>query len=79
MKTDLNIQSKKIELIQWLSTIEDLSVINKIIALKTQESRDWWNSISDAEKQSIEVGLKDADAGKLNPHSKAKDLYGKWL
>lgn len=79
MKAELNIQSKKIELIQWLSTIEDLSVINKIIDLKKQENKDWWNSISENEKQSVEKGLQDAEAGKLNSHSKAKELYGKWL
>ena len=79
MKAELNIQTKKIELIQWLSTIEDLSVINKLIDLKKQENKDWWNSISDAEKQSVEKGLQDAEAGKLNSHSKAKNLYGKWL
>lgn len=79
MKADLNIQSKKLELIQWLSTIEDLSVLNKIIALKKQENKDWWNSISENEQQSIEKGLKDAEAGKLNSHSKAKQLYDKWL
>jgi hypothetical protein len=79
MKADLNIQSKKLELIQWLSTIEDLSVINKIIDLKKQENKDWWNSISENEKQSIEKGLQDAEAGKLNSHSKAKQLYDKWL
>ncbi|OYU79417.1 MAG: hypothetical protein CFE23_14045 [Flavobacterium sp. BFFFF1] len=79
MKAELNIQSKKLELIQWLSTIEDLSVLNKIIDLKKEENKDWWNSISENEKQSIEKGLQDADAGKLNSHSKAKQLYGKWL
>ena len=79
MKAELNIQSKKIELIQWLSTIEDLSVLNKIIDLKKQENKDWWNSISEDEKQSIEKGLQDAEAGKLNSHSKARQLYGKWL
>jgi len=79
MKAELNIQSKKIELIQWLSTIEDLSVINKIIDLKKQENKDWWNSISENEKRSVEKGLQDAEAGKLNSHSKAKELYGKWL
>jgi hypothetical protein len=79
MKADLNIQTKKIELIQWLSTIEDLSVINKLIDLKKQENKDWWNSISESEKQSVEKGLSDAEAGKLNSHSKAKQLYGKWL
>lgn len=79
MKAELNIQSKKLELIQWLSTIEDLSLINKIIDLKKQENKDWWDSISENEKQSIEKGLQDAEAGKLNSHSKAKQLYDKWL
>ncbi|RZJ99636.1 MAG: hypothetical protein EOO46_22425 [Flavobacterium sp.] len=79
MKAELNIQSKKIELIQWLSTIEDLSVINKLIDLKKQENKDWWNFISETEKQSVEKGLQDAETGKLNSHSKAKELYGKWL
>jgi hypothetical protein len=79
MKAELNIQSKKLELIQWLSTIEDLSILNKIIDLKKQENKDWWNLISENEKQSIEKGLQDAEAGKLNTHSKAKQLYNKWL
>jgi hypothetical protein len=75
----VSIQSKKLELIQWLSTIEDLSVLNKIIDLKKQENKDWWNSISENEKQSVEKGLQDAEAGKLNSHSKARQLYDKWL
>lgn len=79
MRSSANIQSKKIELIQWLSTIEDLSVINKLIDVKKQENKDWWNAASEAEKQSIEKGLRDADTGKVNSHSKAKKLYGKWL
>ena len=79
MKAELNIQSKKLELIQWLSTIEDLSVLNKIIDLKKQENKDWWNSISENEKLSVEKGLQDAEAGKLNSHSKARQLYDKWL
>ena len=39
MKAELNIQSKKLELIQWLSTIEDLSVLNKIIDLKSKKTK----------------------------------------
>jgi hypothetical protein len=79
MKADLNLQTKKLELIQWLSTIEDLSVLNKIIDLKKQENKDWWEAISEDEKQSIDKGLQDADLGKLVSHSKAKKLYDKWL
>ena len=79
MKVDLNIQNKKIELIQWLSTVEDLSVLDKVIELRKQESKDWYNSVDQLEKDSIEKGLKDAELGKLNPHSKARALYDKWL
>lgn len=79
MNTDLNIQNKKLELIQWLSTIEDISILNKIIELRKQQNKDWYNSISENEKESIEKGLQDAESGKLNPHSTARKLYEKWL
>ena len=79
MNVNLNILNQKLELIQWLSTIEDSSIIEKIMDLRKKESKDWWNSISESEKESIELGLKDAEAGKLNPHSKARELYEKWL
>jgi predicted transcriptional regulator len=65
MKIELNLQNKKLELIQWLSSIE--------------ESKDWWNSIAESEKEAIECGIHDANAGKLNPHSKARKIYEKWL
>jgi len=78
MNVDLNILNQKLELIQWLSTIEDASILDKIIDLRNKESKDWWNSISKKEKESIELGLKDAESGKLNPHSKARELYEKW-
>ncbi|MBK7638929.1 MAG: hypothetical protein IPJ22_02430 [Bacteroidetes bacterium] len=76
---NLNILNQKLELIQWLSTIEDSSIIEKIMDLRKKESKDWWNSISENEKEFIELGLKDAESGKLNPHSTARKLYEKWL
>ncbi len=79
MNIELNILNQKLELIQWLSTIEDSSIIEKIMDLRKEESKNWWNSISESEKESIEKGLNDADAGKLNPHSSARKLYEKWL
>ena len=79
MKIELNIQNKKLELIQWISTIEDTTIIEKIMDLRKKESKDWWNSISENEKESIEKGIKDANSGKLNPHSNARELYEKWL
>jgi hypothetical protein len=79
MPVSLKIQSQKIELIQWLSTVEDGSIIEKIDALRKQENKDWYTSISKSEQDSIDHGYKDAEAGKLNSHSKARRLYDKLL
>lgn len=80
MDTQLQIQNKKLELIQWLSTIEDLKFLEKISDLISNEKKkDWWDEISDAEKESLEKGIEQADSGKLNPHSKARAIYGKRL
>jgi hypothetical protein len=76
---EVNIQKAKIDLIQWLTTIEDSSVIQKIIELKNTENKGWWNEMSDVEKKSIELGISDADNGNLKPHSEAKKIYEKWL
>lgn len=76
---DINIQNKKIELIQWLSTLNDESIIEKIMKLRKSEKKDWWKEISKEEKNSIEQGIKDADSGKLKFHSEAKKIYEKWL
>ncbi len=60
---EINIQNKKIQLIQWLSTLNDESIIEKIMKLRENEKTDWWNNISDEEKNSIEKGLTDANSG----------------
>ena len=64
MKIELNLQNKKLELIQWLSI---------------EENKDWWNSIAESEKEAIETGIQDANDGKLNPHSKARKIYEKCM
>jgi len=79
MNIKLDLLNKKLELIQWLSTVEDSTILEEIMDLRKRQNKDWWNSISENEKESIENGLKDAASGKLNPHSSARKLYEKWL
>lgn len=76
---DLSLENKKIELIQWLSTLNDKSLIDKLMELRKREKSDWWNEISENEKESIEKGIQDADSGKLTSHSDVKKAYEKWL
>ncbi|MCC6330056.1 MAG: hypothetical protein IT174_16205 [Acidobacteria bacterium] len=73
------LQERKIELIQWLSIIDDAALLDKIEDLKEQNASDWWDEISAAEKDSIDRGLTDADAGKIKPHIDARSSYDKLL
>lgn len=76
---EVSLESKKIELIQWLSTLNDKTLIDKLMKLREKEKTDWWNEISAKEKESIEKGIQDADSGKLTSHSNVKEIYEKWL
>jgi len=76
---DTQILNDKLELIRWLSSIEDESIIKKLIEFRKQETKDWWQEISEAEKDSIKKGIEQADHNELEPHSEARKLYEKWL
>lgn len=75
----MNLQATKLELIQWLSTIDNPSIIEKIMAIRANEKEDWWDNLSALEKESINKGIEDADAGNLKDHDQARKIYGKWL
>ncbi|MDO5523825.1 MAG: hypothetical protein Q4G48_07260 [Bacteroidia bacterium] len=79
MTSDTKVLNEKLELIQWLSTVEDNAIIKKVMQIRNEEVSDWWDSISNAEKDSIEKGIIDADNGNVVPHSEARKQYEKWL
>lgn len=76
---DINIQNKKIEPIQWLTTLNDESIIEKLMKFREKEKTDWWKEASKEEKKAIEQGIKDSKSGNIKPLSEAKKLYDKWL
>ena len=76
---DNHLEKEKINLIQWVTTLEDPDMIQKLIDLRQNESKDWWYEISEAERKSINKGIAEADKEVLKPHSEAKKIYEKWL
>lgn len=79
MALSIDILDEKLQLIQWLSTVEDISVIEKLLKIRNEETKDWWHSISEEEQTSIEKGIMDADKQNVVPHSEARKIYEKWL
>jgi len=68
----------KLELIEWLTNLEDDATLNylKIVKESSAMHDDWWNLLSDQEKSGIYRGLRDVDAGRVVAHEDVKTKYG---
>jgi hypothetical protein len=64
MKTvDLN--STKLELIKWISNLNDDKVLDLINSFRISKTdKDWWNDLSNQQKRDIELSLKELNEGK---------------
>ena len=68
----------KLELIEWLTHLDDDDTITylKIVKDSSETGSDWWQELSSEQKQGIERGLRDIDAGRVTPHDQVKKEYG---
>ena len=74
MKTD----AAKLELITWLSQLEDKGVLSSLLFLKkSSEAGDWADSLSPEQKNRVEEGLEDIKAGRTVTSEKVWAKYGR--
>ena len=74
MNAIMNLQEKKLELVQLILNTKKPSVLKKVEAILKKESElDWWDGISESERKAIEKGISEADRGELTPHSVVMD------
>ena len=68
----------KLELIEWLAKLDDEETINYLKIVKDSKSsqNDWWDELTNDQKQGIQRGLKDIDEGRVTPHEDVKKKYG---
>jgi hypothetical protein len=68
----------KLELIQWLTKLEDDETLDylKVVKDSRDSNTDWWNELTDEQKSGIERGLKNVDSGKVHSHKDIKLKYG---
>lgn len=75
----MDIQSEKLQLIEWLAGLNDAKVLHEFITLKKKKEVDWWDKISAEERTEIEIGLAQADKGEVIPHEEVMAKCKKWL
>ena len=74
----MNLEARKVNLINWISSIQESNLIEKLEALQ-KEGADWWNKVSKEDKQAIDEGLEQLDRGEFLTRSevraKVKEKY----
>jgi len=71
----MDIAVKKIELIEWLSKVQDKKLIQKVESLRKEADADWWNSLTEEQQEDIEAGIVDLDSGKKKDFKKVLSKY----
>ena len=75
----MDIQAEKSKLIEWLSNLTDQAIVEKLKLFKDNFSTtsDWWETISENERKSIDRGLSDIAQGRTLPHSEVMKKHGR--
>ena len=78
----MNISAEKLDIIQRICEIQDndlIELIKNIVDLPRVSQKDWWDQITQEEKESINRGLNDLQQGKVHSHDQIRKKYEKWL
>ncbi len=77
----MNIQAKKLDLIEWISQLNDTSIIDTLKTIKEDyaKSKDWSHALKKEEIDSINRGLKDFEEGRIHSQDNARKIYEKYL
>ena len=75
----MNVQAKKLELVQQILDATDPIVLRKIEDVFVGKGYDWWDELGGEEKEAIRNGLAEAGNGELMPHEVImKDVRAKY-
>jgi hypothetical protein len=67
----MNIETRKINLINWISTIQEEDILNRVENIQ-KEASDWWDTISKEDKAAIKEGISQLDKGEHLSRSKVR-------
>ena len=60
------IKETKTNLIAWIDQLSDANMLTVLDSLRTSKpDDDWWENLSDAQKQHINEGIEDEENGRL--------------
>ncbi len=70
-------EAKKRELIDWISTLKNQSMLEHLMELKNSNESEKIYHVSEPEKDAIDAALKSIDEGKGMPHEEVTEKFRK--
>jgi predicted transcriptional regulator len=65
----MNLQARKLELVQMILNTDRPGLLEKVSQiLKQEQEADWWDELPVSVQKAIEKGNKEADRGDTTPH-----------
>ena len=71
----MDLAVKKIELIEWLTRLQDEKLIKKVESLRKEAEADWWDTLTVEQQEDIEAGVADLEAGRKKDFKKVLSKY----
>lgn len=59
----MDLQSSKLELVRLILKIDNQQTINKLTEVLKEQDPDFWNELSDQQKEEIKLGINQLDDG----------------
>ena len=80
MENSHSLSEDKLELINWISSLNNIGIIDNIKFIKNNYSNeDWYSLLSDFEKSEIEIGLNDIKNKNFVSEKQIREFNEKWL
>lgn len=76
-------ETLKQEIYNFINLIDDVEILTKVKGFFSEQSKtDWWDELTDQQKEMIRIGTEQADRGEVIPHevvlAKVKKLFSKY-
>jgi hypothetical protein len=72
----MDLQAEKLNLVQAILDIEDISLIKKVKKILKKADHDWFDDLTEEQQKSVDMAIAELDRGEGIPHEEAMRRLG---
>ncbi len=77
MMTSTELLRKQVQ--KYISVADEKSLRIVQAVLEIEQEEDWWDTMPDNVRKSVETAIKESDEGQTIPHEEVMKMYKQWL